>query len=54
MTEIEHIGTTAVSNFDIANAFDGDVDTMYKASTADDCYIGFNAGDDYLFILESF
>ena len=54
-TDIAKIGTTPLSDtYAVDNAFDGNVNTFYKADTADDCYIGFDAGQDYLFVLESF
>ena len=55
ITEIVNTGTTELSDtYSLSNAFDGDVTTFYKAGTASDCYIGFDSGADYKYVLEAF
>jgi len=54
-TEITNIGSTALSTtYSLDNAFDGDTNTYYKASVGDDCYVGFDAGQYFYYILEAF
>ena len=54
-TEITKTGSAELSDtFKLTNAFDGDVTTFYKSSSADDCYVGFDVGADFLYVLTAF